>query len=243
MARALVRFLPSVPGRIARLARGWMDAVWPPRCLVCDGEAWDGALPGLCARCGDRLPRSHRPCRRCGAEPGRHVAAACGLEAIDEVVAPLRYLDGARALVLALKFHGKTPAAVPLGALLADAVVEAGVPGDLVVPVPLSARRQRTRGHNQADELARPLARATGVPRDARALVRRRDIAPQSGLSRSARARNPRGAFAARRERVEGRCVLLVDDVLTTGATASACARALRRAGAARVVLAVACRA
>jgi ComF family protein len=127
--------------------------------------------------------------------------------------------------------------------LLADALRDAGCPGDLVVPVPLSHARFRARGHNQADDLARVVAGALDLPRGPRALARARDTRPQSGLARGMRRRNPRGAFRARRALVEGRCVLLVDDVVTTGATASACARALRRAGAARVVLAAACRA
>lgn len=234
---------------LRRLARAALDVVWPPRCLVCSGAAWDGALPGVCARCAAALPRVVAPCRRCGRDAGpsaaRDPCVGCrdAPTDLDGVVAPLRYRDGARTLVLALKFHGRTPAARPLAALLADAVAAAGVPGDLVVPVPLSARRQRARGHNQADELARALARVTGVERDPAALVRRRDTRPQSGLPRARRAANPRGAFRARRRRVAGRCVLLVDDVLTSGATAGACARALRRAGAARVVLAAACRA
>jgi ComF family protein len=146
-------------------------------------------------------------------------------------------------LVLALKFGGRTPAAIPLGRLLGDAVVAAGRPGDLVVPVPLAPARLRRRGHNQADVIARVVSRVAGIPRDAAALVRRHGARPQSALPRGARRRGPRGAFAARRARVAGRCVLLVDDVVTTGATASSCARALLRAGAVRVVLAAACRA
>lgn len=162
---------------------------------------------------------------------------------MDGIVAPLQYREVARDLVMALKFGGRCPAAVPLGALLADAVVLAGRPGDLIVPVPLSPARYRRRGHNQADEIARVLAKRTGIERDPRALRRHRHALPQSRLQRGARRRGPRGAFQARRERVEGRCVILVDDVVTTGATASACARALKRAGALRVVLAAACRA
>jgi len=233
----------------ADLGRGVLDVLWPPRCLVCEGDAWDGALPVLCGRCGDRLPRIVRPCPRCGREAGAHAVVNPCVRCRDEpseldgIVAPLRYLDGARALVLALKFHGRTPAARPLGALMADAVRATGVPGDLLVPVPLSVRRRRTRGHNQADELARVVAHASDLARDEHALRRDRDTPPQSGLSRARRARNPRGAFRARRDRVEGRCVLLVDDVVTSSATASACARALKRAGAARVVLLAACRA
>lgn len=235
--------------RLVALGTGCLDALFPPRCLACDGGAWDGPLEGLCRRCAETLPRVVRPCARCGREAGVHAAASpcprCRDEPtdLDGVVAPLRYTGVARDLVLALKFGRRTPAARPLGALLADAVAAAGVPGDLVVPVPLSARRRRERGFDQADELARVVAARNGLERDARALARARHTAPQSGLSRARRGRNPRGAFRARRERVAGRCVLLVDDVVTTGATASSCARALRRAGALHVVLASACRA
>lgn len=239
------RLLPALAGALASAA----DALWPPRCLACDGFAWDGALPGLCGRCADALPILRAPCPRCGREAGLSAVVApcarCRAETydLDAVVAPLAYRGVARDLVLTLKFARRTPAAVPLGLLLADAVSAARLPGDLLVPVPLSAARLRERGFDQADELSRVVARATGLARARRALRRRRDTAPQSGLSRAGRRRNPRGAFVARRALVAGRCVLLVDDVVTTGATAGACARALRRAGARRVVLVAACRA
>lgn len=239
------RILPALAGAVAAAA----DALWPPRCLACDGFAWDGALPGLCGRCADALPTLAAACPRCGREAGLSATVApcarCRTETydFDGVVAPLAYRGVARDLVLTLKFAGRTPAAVPLGRLLADAVLSAGRPGDLLVPVPLSAARLRERGFDQADELTRVLAGITGIERGRRVLRRRRDTAPQSGLSRAGRRRNPRGAFLARRALVAGRCVLLVDDVVTTGATASACARALLRAGARRVVLAAACRA
>lgn len=230
------------------LAAG-LDALFPPRCLVCDGPAWDGSLPGLCATCADSLPIVRDACPRCGRDAGGlggpTGCVVCRTEAtdLDGVVSPLRYRDLARDLVLSLKFHRRTPAAVPLGLLLADALRASGRPGDLLVPVPLSNARMRERGHNQADDLCRVVARALDLRRDPRALARRRHTPSQTGLGRGRRRRNPRGAFRAVRPRVEGRCVLLVDDVVTTGATASSCARALKRAGALRVVLAAACRA
>lgn len=227
--------------------RALRDAVYPPRCLACRGFAWDEPIPRLCARCAAALPWLKAPCPRCGREAGIADAPcrACRDEPsdLDGVVAALRYRDTARDLVLALKFGRRTPAARPLGLLLADAVTAAGRPGDLLVPVPLSAARFRVRGHDQADEIARVVAARTGIERDPHALVRRIAGLPQSGKTGAERRRGPRGAFVARRAHVAGRCVLLVDDVVTTGATASACARALRRAGARHVVLAAACRA
>lgn len=255
--RTVVRIL-----RLERALAATLDVCFPPRCLACEGDAWDGALPGLCGRCAGALPVILGGCPRCGREAGASGAISadramvgvgvvevgcvvCRREAtdLDGVVAPTRYRDLARDLVLSLKFHRRTPAAVPLGLLLADALRGARCPGDLVVPVPLSRARFRERGHNQADDLARIVASALDLDRCPKALVKARDTRPQSGLARGLRRRNPRGAFRARRSRVEGRCVLLIDDVVTTGATASACARALKRAGAARVVLAAACRA
>ncbi len=250
LARRLVPALASaLHAAIAAATSSAIDVLWPPRCLACQDAAWDGPLPGLCGRCADALPTLVAPCPRCGREAGLAAAvnpcSRCRTESFDfeGVVSPLAYRGVSRDLVLSLKFAGRTPAAVPLGLLLADAVAQAGRPGDLLVPVPLSRARLRERGFDQADELARVVARVTGIRRGARALRRRRDTAPQSGLSRAGRRRNPRGAFAARRALVAGRCVVLVDDVVTTGATASACARALLRAGARRVVLAAACRA
>jgi ComF family protein len=146
--------------------------------------------------------------------------------------------DVVREALHALKFGGKRAMAVPLGDLLAEAgatLLPAG-PADLLVPVPLHPRRQRERGFNQAALLAERVGRVWGRPVMASALVRTMATPPQTELSGEARRRNVRGAFAVVRPRqVAGRRVLLIDDVMTTGATVEACAAPLRGAGAAEV--------
>ena len=114
---------------------------------------------------------------------------------------------------------------------------------EALVPVPLHPRRQRERGFNQSELLAEALGRRARIGVAAAALVRRQDTRSQTGLSAAARRANVKGAFAVRRRAsIAGRVVVLVDDVLTTGATASACAQALRAAGAREVRLLTAAR-
>jgi ComF family protein len=148
------------------------------------------------------------------------------------------------ALIKGLKFAGKIEYAEPLGLLLAASLaVDGWAAGatDWILPMPLSAQRLGERGYNQATEIARVLGRELGCPLAPFAAASRvRDTAPQTGLSRQARRLNVRGAFAAQTA-VRGRRLLLVDDVITTGATAAEIARVLLRAGAAAVrVVAVA---
>ena len=140
-----------------------------------------------------------------------------------------------REAIHAFKFGGRRTLAEPLGDLLVGFGLSA-LPGpapDLLVPVPLHRRRERERGYNQALLVARRLERAWAVRVCADALLRTEATAPQAELDAAARRRNVRGAFAVvKPDLVEGRHLVLVDDVLTTGATAAECARALGRAGA-----------
>jgi ComF family protein len=152
--------------------------------------------------------------------------------------AALRYGEIAREAIHAFKFGGRRGLANPLGDLLAGLGLRAlpGAAPDVLVPVPLHPRRARERGYNQALLLARRLERAWGVPVASDALRRAVPTQPQADLDAAARRQNVRDAFAVQSPRlIAGRHVVLVDDVLTTGATAGECARTLSRAGAATV--------
>ncbi|MBI3698328.1 MAG: ComF family protein [Acidobacteria bacterium] len=140
-----------------------------------------------------------------------------------------------------LKYDRMRPLARELALRMANLVGEAGRV-DLLAPVPLHRKRQWERGFNQAELLASELGRICGIPVDGVLLRRERATETQTGLAHNQRRLNVRGAFAARRP-VEGRHVALVDDVITTGATMSECARVLKQAGAARVVALAAARA
>jgi ComF family protein len=156
------------------------------------------------------------------------------------------YARTLRAAILELKFHRRERWAGTLGGLLAQVwpSIARGIEGatPVLVPVPLHRSRQRERGFNQAELLARglrrKLARSAGaVPAfDTRCLRRVRATLPQSGLGHRARVENVQHVFSAKQERVRGRNIVLVDDVMTTGATASACALTLKRAGASKVI-------
>lgn len=234
------------------------QTLYPPRCLACGAVGplvVAGALKGLaCPACAGAFRPVDSPlCSRCGAmfpsrEGDDHVCGDC-LERprrFGRARAAGVYDQSLMSVILSLKYRGKTRAAEPLGRLLFETFSRHWSDGniDAIVPVPLHPRRLRRRGFNQAYLLVRnwpKLAREkTAAPSPWRiegaALVRRRSTASQTGLDRRARAGNVRGAFAvARPEAVAGRRVLLVDDVMTTGATVEACARALRTAGAERV--------
>jgi ComF family protein len=239
--------LPAVVVR--RWSEAALDLLFPPVCLVCGGAG--PARHPMCAACRKAIVRLTPPwCAVCGrpfstfggqrdGPAGGETAARCG--ACARKRPPFTYSRSAalwaspvRDAVHALKFSGKTALAAPLGDLLLEACAwDLPVAPDLIVPVPLHRARARARGFNQATLLARRVARRLGLPVRARALRRVRPTRAQADLSGSERRTNVRGAFAARAAAaVTGRHVLLVDDVLTTGATASECARALLGAGA-----------
>jgi ComF family protein len=222
----------------------WLrNATWglyPPVCLVCGGDGEPGR--DLCAGCARNLYRNAHACERC-AEPlpeSAPIGSLCGRcqrspPAFDACRAPYLYAPPLDGLLTGLKFNARLAHARLLATLLGDAVLGTWAdPPDLLVPVPLHPTRLRERGFNQALELARPLAQALSIPLEPEVLARARPSAPQSGLQRSLRHANVRGAFAVVRAPAARR-VALVDDVLTTGHTASEIAKALKRCGVERV--------
>jgi ComF family protein len=235
--------------RYQRYALSLMQVVLPSPCLSCEGPTSDWCPHlGLCVACRGQLTRPTSTCHTC-AEPlaGSSIPAGyrCGRcrerpPAFDRLVAPYLYREPLDAVIQHLKYNRLAY----LGRHLARAIAtEAGgelAAGELVTAVPLHWRRHLARGFNQAHAIARPLADLLGIE-VRRTLRRSRSTRPQAGLSRDHRRTNPTGAFRPRTgSRLDGRTVLLVDDVATTGATLGAAAESLKSIGAGRVIAVVA---
>lgn len=232
--------------------RAWvwaaLDLLYPALCPVCERRLGAERRDPLCGACWALIARIEPPyCVRCGAPgargsdgapaedtPARLLCPACRAEPppFDYARAAASYQDPLRSAVHAFKFRGKRTLARPLADLLMEQcgggrVAEA----DVVIPVPLASARERQRGFNQAALLAERVGHALVRPVKHGWLSRARPTQPQSELAAEDRRRNVRGAFRAA-PAVAGRHVLVIDDVLTTGATVAECARALRAAGA-----------
>jgi ComF family protein len=223
--------------------RSWL---WPGRCRLCAASlpysqelctACEATLPVLehaCPQCARALPAAAAgiPCGRCQRQPPPFVRTR----------ALFRYEAPVDRLILQLKFHHELRLARLLGARLAARLVADGERPDLIVPVPLHTSRLRERGYNQALELARPVARRLDIPLDAFGVRRVLATRAQSDLPLDERRRNVRKAFMATRD-YAGLKVAVVDDVMTSGSTAEALARCLKKAGADEVTVWVVARA
>lgn len=234
--------------RLSYELRQCLDLLLPPACLLC-GERLPGGTPAteFCPTCRAGLPTpALARCPVCAVAyrivaPASHHCEPCLRQPppFTRVHSVGPYAGTLQEAIQHFKYRGQLPLERPLGILLTESVrAGGGTRPDLVVPVPLHFRRLRERGYNQALQLSRQLGRNLDIP-VAPALLRRvRDTAPQQGLDAVSRRSNLKGAFAVAGV-VAGRRLLLVDDVMTTGATARACAGVLRQAGAASVEVAV----
>jgi len=221
----------EIGGRVLR-------TLLPPRCVLCGGRG-EGERD-LCSGCAGDFAANLPACPRC-ALPLASPAPACGACLAREppftaAWAPFRYGHPLDLLETRFKFGRDLAAGRVLAALLVERARLAGpVLPALIVPVPLHVARLRERGYNQALELARPLAAGLGVPLREDVLLRTRATPPQTGLDARARRRNLRGAFALAPGFVLPPHVVVLDDVMTTGATLREAASLLREQGAARV--------
>jgi len=209
-----------------------LSSLFGGTCFLCRGAA-----PGvICAQCDADLPRLPAElCPRCALpSPRGETCGRCLTHApsYDATVAALVYAFPADALVHAFKFRGE----LAIADVLTEALLARTAPAaELILPVPLSAARLRSRGYNQALELGRKLSRETRVPLDFTLCQRQKDSPAQSDLPLAERARNVRGVFRCTGD-VRGKTIAVVDDVMTTGATLHEIAATLKAAGAARVV-------
>jgi ComF family protein len=243
-----MNFPSSLSRSLAGMGRTVLDAILPPRCLSCAGAVdrqgtlcltcWSGLTfiaPPHCACCGEPFDvtmlmdaADSLLCATCIGEPPVYNRAR----------SVLTYDDGCRSMILGFKHADQTYAATAFGAWLARAGADLLAPDAVLAPVPLHRWKLFSRRYNQAALLAHAVGRHANLTVVANLLVRHRRTTPQGSHSRTGRRRNVRGAFHVRPrlvERIRGRPVVLIDDVLTTGATVSECARVLLRAGASRV--------
>jgi len=236
------------PGpRLRGLWRGALDAIFPPQSI--DGGV--ALASGLSAAAWSRIQWLDGPvCDGCGAPFAYEIGVRCAAclahpRRFDRARAACLYDETSREPILKLKHADRTDLAPLFARWLSRAARELIAETDAIAPVPLHPSRLLSRRFNQAAEIARPLARMNRVAYLPDALIRRRATETQGGKSGSGRKRNVAAAFevpAGRAHLVAGKTILLVDDVLTTGATAEGCARALKAAGALRVDVAVVAR-
>ena len=233
-------------GPASQLVDGLVELVYPRHCVACEKSIHDEPDAWLCAQCLAGLPRvSQHRCPKCGHDLAEYAAdrvrcRSCQGKSLYFVsaCAPFRYDGAARALILRMKLAQQTVLALPLARHLGDFIGQAPfLPSvELIVPVPLHWWRHLTRGYNQSHLIAGELARRFGLRLD-ECLVRVRHTRSQTSLELQKRAENIRGAFAMRRPgALRGKTLLLIDDVLTTGATCAECSRVLIQDGKAAAV-------
>ena len=219
---------------LRQLASRGLDLLFPPECAVCSRE---GSF--LCAGCEPILPRLSPPyCRKCAEPDAAPVCSWCRADApaYERIRAPYRYTGPVRDMVHDLKYGNIRALAPTLGGLLADYLGSLRFEADVISPVPLHPKRERSRGYNQSHLLAREVSRQVQIPMADDRLLRSMDTPPQVAMSgREERRQNIEGAFECTRD-ATGLRVLLIDDVVTTGSTMSACASVLKDAGARSVL-------
>jgi ComF family protein len=250
----------GVERALVSAAESLFSIVFPANCRICRSPLTGiSALP-VCEPClAGITPLDGTLCSACGEKLFSHAFAGdagplCGLcqrvpPRFKRAAAYGAYQGSLRDLIHLFKYQQVKPAAKTLARFLDRAIAELKLPANFtVIPVPLWPGKRHTRGFNQAEDIARAFVRfqaaSASIQLETSALIRKRETASQTGLTRPQRRANVRGAFAVvQREKVKGQTILIVDDVMTTGTTAGECARVLLRAGAKEVYVATVARA
>ena len=228
--------------KIREAGMAWVNVLFPRRCPVC-GRIVCRERELICPSCISRLSVVKQPvCRKCGKEIWSDQEEYCldctrHRRTFDSGVALLNYNEAAKHSMAAIKYKNKREYLDFYGAALVSRFQKVvwHWQADVLIPVPIHPSRRRKRGFNQAEELAKRLSRGWGIPMDKEFLVRSKRTAPQRDLNPSERLKNLQQAFEVHpcyggNKRVP-RCVVLVDDIYTTGSTMEACSRVLRAAG------------
>lgn len=223
----MVSLLPQV----AKLGGVALNLLFPQSCVGCGKE---GDL--ICSACRRSLPRISPPlCPQCGIPQSSSIlcpGCVAWQAQIDGIRSPFCFDGVIRPAIHQLKYRNLRTLAAPMAKLLNDYLTGSPMPGEVLVPVPLHQKRLRERGYNQAGLLARELGKLRSVPVVEDCLIRVRYALPQARTATvTERRRNVAGAFSCRNDRLEGKQVLLIDDVATSGATLDACAAALKAGG------------
>jgi ComF family protein len=225
---------------LAGLIQGFIDLIYPPSCALC------GRISSaeICRKCrSDLIPLGGRMCAKCGNPSAGDAPCPYCIAAefhFDSAASLYFYEEPLRDAILDFKYHRAERKGKALAALFAEGYGSPAVDFkgyDMVVPVPLTQLKMRRRSYNQSEVLAQAVADASGVPLVPYALVKKRETKSQTGFDLRGRMVNVEGSFSVPDQGiVRGKRILLVDDIITTGATASECAKALKEAGARKVV-------
>ncbi len=229
-----------------RLLNGLTELIYPQVCLVCKAKLKDKPnIDGvICRECWQRIEKNNPPfCRSCGRHLdkkyiAKNICAPCLRKSqyFDRAFSPCKYEGITKTLIHEFKYKNKEYIGLTLGKLMVEFIKEYGLPVsdlDFIIPVPLHKTRLREREFNQAEILSKPLELAFGTPVMINNLTRNRYTKTQTGLENEKRFANVKGSFTVEdKTKVKGRNILLVDDVLTTSATSSEAAYALKDAGA-----------
>lgn len=204
-----------------------LDLLFPPRCIFCRAPLSQNQSPLTCSTCMDSLPVT--------------AGSGCfeGTKHTAYVIAPFYYKDTVRRAILDFKYHNRVVFAETLAHFMLQRLqqIDEVKKLDLIIPVPLSTKRMRKRGYNQAGLLADFISRGLNIPCEFDLLIRTRDTRVQNRLNSIQRAQNVQQAFGCT-EALEGKSILLIDDIYTSGATLNSCAYALKNVGASKVIAA-----